>query len=101
MQTLVNTSDLYDGWVVRAPDADGMNGDLLSGLAPQFESWSDANLHAALVVRHGRLVYERYVDFDPPCLGTVSVEHYRAFPREPWGARVVPLGFRFLVTTVK
>ena len=28
--------------------------------APQFEGWSDANLHAALMVRHGKLDYERY-----------------------------------------
>jgi hypothetical protein len=37
-----------------------MNALVLDGLAPQFESWSNANLHAALIVRHGRLVYERY-----------------------------------------
>jgi len=60
MQALANSSDLDDGWVVRAPDAEGMNGELLSGLGPQFESWSAANLHAVLMVRHGRIVYERY-----------------------------------------
>jgi CubicO group peptidase (beta-lactamase class C family) len=37
-----------------------MNASVLSGLAPRFENWSDANLHAALMVRHGKLVHERY-----------------------------------------
>jgi hypothetical protein len=58
METMANTPDQDDGWVVSPPDAEGMNADVLSGLAPQFESWSDSNLHAALIVRHGKLVYE-------------------------------------------
>ena len=37
-----------------------MDAALLEGLAPQFESWTDANLHAALIVRYGKIVYERY-----------------------------------------
>ena len=60
MGTPKNTSDQDDGWLVARPDAVGMNTEVLSGLAPQFESWSEANLHAALMVRQGRLVYERY-----------------------------------------
>jgi CubicO group peptidase (beta-lactamase class C family) len=60
MGTPAKTSEQDDGWLVAQPDAAGMNADVLSGLAPQFESWSDANLHAALMVRHGRLVYKRY-----------------------------------------
>jgi CubicO group peptidase (beta-lactamase class C family) len=60
MGTPENTSDQDDGWLVTQPDAGGMNAEVLSGLAPQFEGWREANLHAALMVRHGRLVYERY-----------------------------------------
>jgi CubicO group peptidase (beta-lactamase class C family) len=53
-------TDAGDGWPLgRAEDA-GMDAALLAGLAPQFEAWEEANCHAALVVRHGRLVYERY-----------------------------------------
>lgn len=37
-----------------------MNADKLSAIAPQFEDWRAANLHAALLVRHGKIVYERY-----------------------------------------
>jgi hypothetical protein len=36
-----------------------MNADVLSRLAPQFEGWSDANLHVVLILRHGKLVYAR------------------------------------------
>jgi CubicO group peptidase (beta-lactamase class C family) len=64
------TSEQDDGWLVAQPDAVGMNADVLSGLAPQFESWSDANLHAALMVRHGRLVYERYFAGEDTAWGT-------------------------------
>ena len=70
MQALANSSDLDDGWVVRAPDAEGMNGELLRGLGPQFESWSAANLHAVLMVRHGRIVYERYFAGEDVAWGT-------------------------------
>ncbi|MES2604462.1 MAG: hypothetical protein V4603_05955, partial [Pseudomonadota bacterium] len=37
---------------------------ILAGLAPQFDSWGEANLHAALILRHGKLVYERYFTGD-------------------------------------
>jgi hypothetical protein len=35
----MNTSDQDDGWPIAQPDAVGMSADVLSGLAPQFESW--------------------------------------------------------------
>ena len=47
-----------------------MNADVLSGLAPQFEGWREANLHAALMVRHGRIVYERYFTGEDRAWGT-------------------------------
>ena len=62
--------DQDDGWVIGSPGAEGMNADVLSGLAPQFEAWSDANLHAALMVRHGRLVYEHYFAGEDVAWGT-------------------------------
>ena len=70
MGSPMNTSDQDDGWPIAQPDAVGMSADVLSGLAPQFESWSDANLHAALMVRHGRLVYERYFTGEDVAWGT-------------------------------
>jgi CubicO group peptidase (beta-lactamase class C family) len=55
-----------------------MNADVLSGLAPQFEGWREANLHAALMVRHGRIVYERYFTGEDRAWGTAlgQVEYH-------------------------
>ncbi|MEZ5668746.1 MAG: serine hydrolase [Alphaproteobacteria bacterium] len=52
--------DLADGWPVAAPGDMGIDPALLAGLAPQFEAWTDANLHAALIAWRGTLIYERY-----------------------------------------
>jgi CubicO group peptidase (beta-lactamase class C family) len=70
MATPTDTPGQDDGWPIAQPSAVGMNADVLSGLAPQFESWSEANLHAALMVRHGRLVYERYFTGEDVAWGT-------------------------------
>ena len=47
-----------------------MDSALLAGLAPQFEGWRDANLHAALIVRRGRLVLEHYFTGEDEAWGT-------------------------------
>ena len=60
MGTPANALNLGDGWVTALPEAEGMKSDVLRGLAPQFEGWREANLHAALMFRRGRLVYEHY-----------------------------------------
>ncbi|HJU17837.1 MAG TPA: serine hydrolase domain-containing protein [Stellaceae bacterium] len=52
--------DKRDGWALSRPDSEGLDGAVLCGLGPQFETWADANIHSALIVRHGKLVYERY-----------------------------------------
>ncbi len=49
-----------EGWILAEPASVGLDPQVLAGLAPQFEAWTEANLHAALIVRHGKLVYERY-----------------------------------------
>jgi CubicO group peptidase (beta-lactamase class C family) len=51
---------LDDGWPVASPAERSLDESVLGGLAKQFEAWTDANLHAALIVRDGTLVYERY-----------------------------------------
>ncbi len=53
-------SVLDDGWPVASPAERNLDETVLAGLAKQFESWTDANLHAVLIVRDGTLVYERY-----------------------------------------
>ncbi|MCV3210904.1 beta-lactamase family protein [Mesorhizobium sp. YC-39] len=60
MEELTHPQDQNDGWVVSRPEDEDMDAILLGGLAPQFESWTDANVHAALIVHHGKLVYEHY-----------------------------------------
>ncbi|WP_395678249.1 serine hydrolase domain-containing protein [Inquilinus sp.] len=48
---------LDDGWAVAAPADEGFDPATLCAVGPAMES---RNAHAVLVVRHGRLVYERY-----------------------------------------
>jgi CubicO group peptidase (beta-lactamase class C family) len=45
---------------VATPDAVGLDPAILCGIGPRFQGWTDANVHAVLVVRHGKLAYERY-----------------------------------------
>jgi CubicO group peptidase (beta-lactamase class C family) len=59
-----------DGWETVPPEAVGMDSGVLAGLAPQFEAWTEANLHSALILRHGKLVYERYFAGEDVAWGT-------------------------------
>ncbi|HEV8390539.1 MAG TPA: serine hydrolase, partial [Dongiaceae bacterium] len=56
----IQPASLADGWAVASPESAGLNGDLIRGIGPHFESWTDANAHAILIARRGKLVYERY-----------------------------------------
>lgn len=49
-----------DGWQVATPESVGIDGATLCPLADRFEEWKEANLHGVLVIRRGKLVYERY-----------------------------------------
>ncbi|RWB98689.1 MULTISPECIES: serine hydrolase [unclassified Mesorhizobium] len=49
-----------DGWQIADPESEGFDADLLRGIGPHFDNWDDANVHAVLIARHGKLVYERY-----------------------------------------
>ena len=51
---------LTDGWPVSSPENAGLNGELIRGIGPHFNSWGDANAHAILIARNGALVYEHY-----------------------------------------
>jgi CubicO group peptidase (beta-lactamase class C family) len=62
-----------DGWAVARPEDEGLDPGLLCGLAQRLQAPERPNLHAVLVVRHGRLVFE----------------HYAAGEDESWGR---PLG---------
>ena len=49
-----------DGWPVAAPAVVGLDPDRLCALVPWVAGSRQADLHAVLVVRHGKLVFEQY-----------------------------------------
>lgn len=49
-----------DAWQIATPQSVGLDPALLCDIGTRFEGWKDANAHAVLVLRHGRLVYEKY-----------------------------------------
>ena len=51
---------LDDGWVVAAPADVGLDSARLSGLDALLRQWPKRNVHAVLIVRRGKLVFERY-----------------------------------------
>ena len=48
------------GWETASPADVGLDLDALCRLAQRFANWKDANVHAILVARHGKLVFEQY-----------------------------------------
>ena len=49
-----------DGWPVATPDEVGLDPAVLCPLGPQFDKWKAADVHAILVTRDAKLVFERY-----------------------------------------
>ncbi len=49
-----------DGWFTSPPTEQGMDGDLLARISTTIEDGDMTFVHAALVVRHGYLVFEEY-----------------------------------------
>ena len=49
-----------DGWPIATPEAAGFEAERLCAIGPRFKAWTEANVHSVLVIRHGKLVYERY-----------------------------------------
>ena len=50
---------LGDGWTIDSPDGVGLDGARLCRIAARLKE-TEANMHAVVVVRHGRLVFEQY-----------------------------------------
>lgn len=50
---------LGDGWTIDSPDSVGLDGARLCRIADRLKE-TEANMHAVVVVRHGRLVFEQY-----------------------------------------
>ncbi len=51
-------------WTIQPAESAGMDGAVLAGLKPHFTAWREANLHGALILRHGKLVLEEYFTGD-------------------------------------
>jgi CubicO group peptidase (beta-lactamase class C family) len=65
-----------DGWEIATPDDVGLDGARLCGLETFLGQWQDANIHAVVIARRGKLVMERYltgrdVRFPDEALGVV------------------------------
>jgi CubicO group peptidase (beta-lactamase class C family) len=65
-----------DGWAIAAPDSVGIDGASLCGIAIRLKA-SDADVHAVVIIRHGKLVFEQY---------------FRGYD-EPWGGARGPHDF--------
>jgi hypothetical protein len=50
---------LDDGWETAAPESAGMDGARLCGIAARLQL-TGSDVHAVVVARHGRLVFEQY-----------------------------------------
>ena len=50
---------LNDGWPTATPESVSLDGSRLCGIAARLAA-SNANMHAVLIARHGRLVFEQY-----------------------------------------
>src|SRR5437870_6906363 len=49
-----------DGWAVASPDDTLIDREALCKMADRLAASSDVNVHAVLVARHGKLVFEHY-----------------------------------------
>ena len=68
---------LDDGWPIASPEDVGLDGARLCGIAARLKA-TEANVHAVVVVRRGKLVFEQYfAGYD-----------------EPWGATARTLRIR-------
>ena len=49
-----------DGWETAAPASVGVDPEALCKLARRFADWREANIHAILAARRGKLIFEQY-----------------------------------------
>jgi CubicO group peptidase (beta-lactamase class C family) len=59
-ETCGKPQDLQDGWSIAAPEEVGLDGPSLCGLDTFLDQWPRRNIHAVVVTRRGKLVFERY-----------------------------------------
>ncbi|HTR86343.1 MAG TPA: serine hydrolase [Reyranella sp.] len=64
-----------DGWTRATPAEVGLDGERLCGLDTFIHQWPQANIHAVVVVRHGKLAFERYYKGPDERLGHTNGVH--------------------------
>jgi CubicO group peptidase (beta-lactamase class C family) len=62
-------ADKGDGWTTAAAENAGFDPAILCGIGPRFDQWKEADVHAVVVVRDGKLVYEHYFAGQDEILG--------------------------------
>jgi CubicO group peptidase (beta-lactamase class C family) len=59
-------ASIGDGWPTATPESVGLDGARLCGIAARLQA-TNANVHAVIIVRHGKLVFEQYFPgYDEP-----------------------------------
>ena len=57
---------LDDGWTIASPESAGLDGARLCAIAARLKE-TEADVHAVVIVRHGKLVFEQYfAGYDEP-----------------------------------
>jgi CubicO group peptidase (beta-lactamase class C family) len=57
---MLTSSTIDDGWTVAVPSEVGLDVARLSGLEAFLRHWPKRNVHAVVIVRRGKLAFERY-----------------------------------------
>ncbi|MGY3444895.1 MULTISPECIES: serine hydrolase domain-containing protein [unclassified Bradyrhizobium] len=60
LKSMLACATLDDGWAVAAPAEVDFDADRLSALDAFLKQWPKRNVHAVVIVRRGKLVFERY-----------------------------------------
>jgi CubicO group peptidase (beta-lactamase class C family) len=59
-------ASIGDGWPAATPESVGLDGERLCGIAARLKE-TQANVHAVVIIRHGKLVFEQYFPgYDEP-----------------------------------
>jgi CubicO group peptidase (beta-lactamase class C family) len=69
---------LNDGWNITTPESTGLDGERLCAIAARLKE-TEANVHAVVIARHGRLVFEQYfAGYDEPWGATAGRRDFDA-----------------------
>src|SRR6185312_8987835 len=69
-----NPASIGDGWPTATPESAGLDGSRLCGIAARLAA-TNANVHAVLIARHGKLVFEQYFSGQDELWGTARGLH--------------------------